>query len=88
MNILRLILSAAALITLAGCITEPWLKPPLVDPTQTASREPGFKTPCPQGEFRSYRPSSDRKNTPYDAAIPPTTDVPSRLPSECNRERD
>ena len=85
---IRLIaLATAPALLLGACMTEPWDRGPIVNP-QTASREAGPPDRCEPGEIRSYRPDPDKKSAPYDAAIPPTYDTPSRLPSQCKRERD
>lgn len=84
---IRLIaLAATTALLLGACITEPWDRGPITNP-QTAGRE-GLPERCPPGEIRSYRPDPDKESAPYDAAIPPTYDTPSRLPSECKRERN
>ena len=67
---------------LAACVNfEPTTEPQTIERgAQTAERDDWCKY-----RTKTYRPTPDDK-APYDAAIPPTYDAPSQVPSYCNKK--
>lgn len=80
-SISRFLLAGLPLI-LAACVDlEPTTEPQTIERgVQTAERD-GW---C-EHRSKTYRPTPGNK-APYDAAIPPTYDAPSQVPSYCGKE--
>jgi len=75
-------LTALTLLALGACISVENDTSPQTIERGTATASTG--EPCEPGEYRTYRPSRDRKASP-DAVLSPTYDAPSQVPSSCRR---
>jgi hypothetical protein len=56
------------------------------DRTQSTAQA-DLPAPCSAGDVRTYRPTPKTDRPTYDSAIPPTSDISTRSPSECRRGR-
>jgi hypothetical protein len=74
-------------LALGGCLSNPGhIARDTYDRTQ-GTQQASLPEPCKSGEQRTYRPTPKTDRPTYDSVIPPSSDVPTRSPSECRRRR-